>query len=218
MTNLSASMDLLIENFKECVADVIGILTLRLSMFDYLDSVIQSNSDQGRVDIVNTKALVRCALVVYCMTESGDDLRYYWSREELQKINESGDERVVKFKNSIGKFLEEYFYEKESQTKFPEIADYKKSAVNILYDAFVLQELGMYLSVCRKTFEGRNNMEKRFQQKELIDVYKLQRENNIETFILGVQKYIFDYRNVVTEKMRGLAGEKDYGKNRKANI
>ncbi|EOT27077.1 hypothetical protein C805_01181 [Eubacterium sp. 14-2] len=207
MTNLSASMDLLIENFKECVADVIGILTLRLSMFDYLDSVIQSNSDQGRIDIVNTKALVRCALVVYCMENPGDDLRYYWSDKEIQVIDESGNGRVRDFKNAICEFLDEYFKGKESPKKLPEIAAYKKSAVNILYDSSVLQQLGGYLSVCRRTFEERNSKEIRSQQKELINVYKLQQENNIETFILGVQKYIFDYQNVVTEKMGELVGE-----------
>lgn len=218
---LPAVADEIVLYFKECFADMIAIMTLRLTLSEYLYSLIQSAADQEDKTIRETTGMVRAALVVYCMVSSRDGFESIWDDREIEEIEsraENGDEtskQIVYFKENVLDLLD-LFCKEEDQEEVSLydnedfMNNYGEKGGHVLYDEVFLKEIATYLLECRIKFQKVNCSKDDPRREELGRMYRLLQENDIEKVILGMQRHIFEYQEAVTEEIAVLI-EKEKG-------
>lgn len=142
---------------KECYADIIAILTLEISLNDYLRAFMETIEAAGETweCIENTNALPRIAIVMvvlnYSMKEKKDcEEGFRWVDEENRKIE---NEDIKCLEVCAKKFVKEYI--KENFDAGSGIIDPRimiTNSMNIVYDSYILKEIVSYLLKCRKQY------------------------------------------------------------------
>ena len=203
---ISAVMELLVEFVKECVADLMVILTLKLSMYDYLQSLLQCAEDQDAGRKLDTKSLLRAILVTRCMHgERSVQQEFQWGNEEIAFIRRSGDPALNNLKNQILKGMEYYFGVDSNTVCVPE-PQYRDTALWFFSDSTVLTLIARYLRSCKKKFNENNTQ--RQQQEALQEIYQKIGNSDIENVTLEIQKYISNYQRLIEDRIQQLILEK----------
>lgn len=143
--------------FKECFADVVAILTLRLKPMDYLKALINANED-NRIDsdmyLLKYRFYVVFETIKKCSKQS---LANRWSKQELREIAKNENEIVSKIKDTylhlgevlvdfsdfndkkVGDYIRELLAERDVELNFTNI---------LLYDLGLFENFKNYISIC----------------------------------------------------------------------
>lgn len=181
--------------FKECIADLVCILTLKLSIEDYLNAIIGSAKDQGmEADFDGTAILLRSGLVADCMLRNvpGQDIE--WTEDDMAAVYHSKNKTAwISIQNLRTDFLNE-----ESDGK----ADVSRNSIDIFYDSEILMVIAGYLEKCKKDFFAFNMNKDKLSERQqvrhdLVGAYKLFDCESIEQIVLTMQKSTDDYLNQI---------------------
>ena len=196
-TSLSSIIRGMMYLFKECVADLIGILTLKIQMEDYLYAMQQAVESQGQEErIVGGIDLLRSAMVVYCMAypgehDAGHENVFQWDFEEFDK-EEKMTGNAEKLKRKIAECIDRYLTSDDGMVlkKEDPLFENKDTEIYLFWDTGVLIELQKYLLHCR----DRLNFfyEKRLSER-LHPFYQIFQEPEAEKMIIEIEKHITDY-------------------------
>lgn len=154
--NLSNTIQTILYLFRECYADVVCILSLRLSVRDYLGAIKDNiHASKWKVDDVEETLLIaRIALVMQSMNEpleleKGMTECYRWTDDEFDYSVDEEPE-IYKLENIVRRFVADHMVQQEGDTSVNRIT--KVSGCSIAYDRKILLEVLKYLKRCQKTF------------------------------------------------------------------
>lgn len=190
--NFQNAISLTFNLFSECLADLVCILTLHLSIKDYLGTVVCKSEQLGYTELDGTEMVLRSVLVVYCMhnSEEGKNLGYRWHDEDLEEITPEAAEFDIM--NIVMERLQVSLKESEKPEELRDI----ESSLGMLYDPLLMAEMTKYLSTCVEKFAYYNSSETRGleeQRKKLEEVYRQFEEKDIEKLVNSMQIYIDKY-------------------------
>lgn len=203
--------------FKECVADLIGILTLKISMDDYLQALIYSAGEQGqkedRIDFIN---LVRSALVVFCMSSVSGGTNsvgnsYIWDIGMLDNT-ESLSPDAKSLKNKIRWFISTYMtvYSREKcDTEIHAIHD----RLYVFLRTDILETFEKYFVKCRDVLNKHYEESPDMSDMRMNLVYKVFQNSRAEEMVLEIQKYIAEYYKKVQTQIKQCAEDEGNGDN-----
>ena len=205
--SIVSATEMMLSLFKECEADLVAILTLKLSLRDYLYAIWKSMEDQGYqegkmpVEVVIRSGLITCCMFHLDDTKSGE---YYWGQDELKKIQEEESAKVQKMVINIVNFKDCFFsVEGREQEEFN-----IKNTVDGFLNGAVLEIILRYLLKCRSTFEETFESRKKGEcsqrleecvelQEKLIGMYSLCQKKNVEKLIWDLQEHIEKHKKLL---------------------
>ena len=197
MFSVSKAIDALIEIMKECVADLICILTLELDAESYYETIICSAKDQGfEVNFTGNEAIViRSALVTHCMrSDLGiDGLGYEWSQDNFCKIIDrvnvkENQDFLTNLERYIISFLNRYLEENVTVNPTTQITNVN----DIFQNQDILEVIIRYLLECKKEFKECNDKIKD-KQDELKSIYQMFETEDIGELVIKMQSFITKY-------------------------
>lgn len=187
--------------FKECFADLSGILVMRLSAREYLRGVMQSAHDQGCCleELIRSEFFQQGALVCYSMIlkEENLTLEFGWTLKELSGLAEGEDNEVKLLAASILNAIYAYFGEADD-----EVRGTQNDNGGILYNKETMVLISKYLFRCRCMFERNLNSEQKDMQQKVHKMFSVFHEKNIEKVVIGMQHYIDEYRKEINAELR----------------
>lgn len=197
--NISMIIDEIMYLFKECFADMGAILSLNLSLEEYLESLIYATiSQSSKVSdlIEQNRDVVRVSVVCECMFKEDNILKAIWDSDILYKLSK-GKGDVAKLAEAVVRCISNDIYDFEGKDK-----ECKKEKV-ILYNKYSLKYLIDYLSKCREKFseEDLNACSIIQAQTRLQNLSKIFNNKDIESVIFGIQKYVDDYREMLKQEI-----------------
>ncbi len=212
-----SSIDFLFHLLKECVSDLIVILTLRLSMKEYLEVIINNlenigihSKNNGELPLeFETKfkekfdssiISLRIGLVTHCMLEQMGVSDFVWDDNDLINIPNNRNLIITWIKYYTVNFQECF---KENKLKVEKI----EKPIHVLYDKGILIEIMEYLNKCKNTFYEANkindNDNKRKNLAKACDIFNT--DANIEDVVLKLQGYIETYSKNIQEVIKTKA-------------
>lgn len=225
--NLENVLKMALKLMRECLADIICIMTLRLSMQKYLEEIVINLVQLGHVDFERTEILLRSSLVTRCMLDVYDDLgeQFTWSDDSLNDIK---DELQIKLKEKIVDTIKVYLPMEEDTTLYCEQNREVRSALGMLYTPSILKEIARYLTICRKVYisycvpgkmdkeeeieKKKKTEKKRKQLQEVYEMFDKSEELSVQNIVVKQQEYIESYLVNLKEKMQKLGETSDGNK------
>lgn len=210
-------IDMMIYFLKECFADLMAIMTLELSMAEYLNAILQSNEEKKTFRNPAISGLdIRSALVTCCMCYDDQSLGYTWSERELEAISAGNDEELKNLRKRILNFKEDYLDE-GSHNRYEDATENR--ALDMMLDVDILEIMMTYLLNCKQSFAegkvvtGQKGKAATGQQKSLVEIYHCLSENNVEKLTVKIQDYVDQYLAEIKVKNRTYAEESDKDEN-----
>lgn len=213
---LEKVIDNIIFLFKECYADMICILTLNLSMNDYLSSFVEVFKT-GNYDleyITNSILLPRIAIVMQAMhydigsyNEETVEEEFSWDNNELNKLEK---EEVIEIEIEAQKFWKNI--QKDPAYYTGEVTEGMLLAhgVNIVYDPIVAKKVLEYLLYCRKDF-NKEIISKKFEDEKNLDnvrkFYKAVTTGDINSFFPDMMDLLKVYEEDVYQNVKRILDE-----------
>lgn len=200
---LEASMDQIIYLVKECYADVMCILTLHLSLEDYLQSFIQeldgAGTKVGEIEetILIARIAVVCAAMSYPKRKNDSKWNYGWTDKEFDRqIAESSE--LWKLEQTTLCFMDKYIRSETEILSIQKMAD----AVELIYDRTILREIIRYLLKCRERFEGLMQEQKRRDEVEHVRRFPAMAQlQSTEEFFGEMTELTTDYELAIWEEI-----------------
>nr|WP_308624380.1 hypothetical protein [uncultured Eisenbergiella sp.] len=191
-------VDKMVYLFKECFADLGAVLLLNLSIKDYLWAFLKSAADQGMnaESIIESDDLLRILLISYSMMYGQDGCSATWKSGDLTAFAEGGEENY-KLAVELDWGLRVYFSDEamEDRAGDDEWDSFQNSAALI--------EIAKYLVRCRQDYEKAIKKDGASRkQKELVNIFAVCKEENIEIVISQIQIYIDAYRKNMDQELR----------------
>lgn len=207
--NEDFAVNMLVGFTKECVADLMGILSLRLSASEYLRSIMKNIQEQGRAGKIRDSHMLRVMLVtrsMICVSDRKEPEDYYWEDEELMElqIGSNGIDELARFTKELVKRLNLYFGAETEESLIGETPADGKGPIAAFYDFKVLDYLAKYLLSCRRLFyenQKEQSLQKKKEQEKLFRMYHIFDEEDIENVIGQMQICIDEYRDRVREEL-----------------
>ena len=202
LSSVAKAIDALIEMMKECVADLICILTLELDAESYYETIISSARDQGfDADFTGNEAIViRSALVTHCMRSDLGivGLGYEWSQDDFCKITEQVNKKenqdfLTKLERCIISFSNKYLEENGTVNPVAQIMNVN----DIFQNQNILDVIVRYLLECKKEFKKCNDRSKD-KQDELKSIYRLFETEDIGELVIRMQSFTTKYLDELT--------------------
>lgn len=201
MFSVSVAIKKVMYLFQECSADLIGILTLRISMKNYLKTIVQSTADQGFTGNFEKSILqIRSSIITFCMQKKTGD--FFWSEADLKEFedtNETEYQKLNEFRKEIVRFIKTYL-NKGCDGKVSE--KIPRMAIDALLSTDILIFMIKYLSECRDIFEKQNSEKMQGLQKKLMGAYKIFDCDNIEEIEQGIQGYLEQYSKELRDELK----------------
>ena len=192
---------------KEAFADSISVLLLQLSPEEYIESLLSSSEQigklQGHIRTIEWRiALVSMVAPIYC--DKGH--RKLWETEQLRSVAEKSENNELKhlLTRVIG-LLENYvlgvksifeIYEEDEKREDDERLFGERRAINRLYNRKLRDIFIEYLKLCCKMFEDKE--QKIYLKEDLAQLRKiwdkLKNIDNIEDYIIHIRSFIEDYK------------------------
>lgn len=200
------AMNEMIYLLKECYADIICILTLHLSLRDYMYAfVMPVEASEKDISVLrDTIVIARVAIVMAVMSyplEQKKDGGFQWTNREFEYMKEE-DEKIIELERTASAFEYNYIVRK-SEISPEKMID---SAVQIVYDQEILKEIIRYLLRCRIKFSDANAVEKE-DMKKVRQFYKLAGENDADTFFREMMLMLHDYESEIYKDIDKLVEE-----------
>lgn len=190
--NIYSVTDLVIHLFKECIADLIAILTLRLSLKNYLETFCISDKAQGYdMLLVDKVADIRKCLVICCMIQGEKVNGFCWEDDEIKAVYASDDSELINLWEYIWDFTTKYMGKKNIYAD--ELDKDRYNAIDMLLDREVMDTILDYLQECKSSFVKRCTGDAMCQKKKLEKMYDMFKNNNINILIEDMQEYIAQY-------------------------
>lgn len=193
--------------FRECFADLGAILLLNLSEEKYLEALACAAIEQGgSVDTLvdQQQEMMRATVVCACMMAGDENTKALWEKSNLYdisikegKLKKLADILVSCTTNYIGNLKKS---ELKNWTLKKEYKEYE-----ILYSNCSLKYVYDYLCECRKQFIMENTKTSLTIQQsmerihEVMDIFE---ENEIESVIFHIQRYIDNYRRLLNVEIK----------------
>lgn len=202
IVNMETMISILIDVCKEGLSDIIAIMTLELSQKQYVMTLIENAYEQGAgeklTDTEVTEVTIRASLVMACMCgqKKEEKLGYGWNSDWT--ISEDEDERFGVLYNKVTKFIEEYL--NGDSSKVWKRGHDNTAICDYLCDNKLLRSVLRYLLVCRKAY-AEIIEQKKSEQKDIRDIFKLANFNTVDSFMLEVQGVIEKYQEEIYKKM-----------------
>lgn len=221
MLTIKTAMDAAMGVFKECIADLVCILTLELNLEDYLNTIISSANDQGVVvDKDESILILRIMLVVECMEQETCEGDSVWGEEQLEFFEEAGKEEISDLWVSVHDLKSDYLGEKRNIIQSQITEEGKKEflkAVDALYNYDILRIFHRYLCKCKRDFmryskRTKNYAERAKKRSELREAYELFNETEIEKILFKMNKLTDDYLKKIQELNKVAAGGEESGR------
>lgn len=178
-------------------------------MLDYFKTILQSIKDQEIEDILDkkTELLIRSSLITTCMSYDRTESGYIWKKDSLEAVNQSGDQEIIKLKTAVLNFMDDYLGAEGQRRYEDSMGD---AAVDMLADADNLHIILGYLLKSKLIFKESNYSESvsgttAARQTELIQLYQLFSNENIEDLTLTMQRYIGKYLDVIKQRNKMYA-------------
>ncbi|MBR2409063.1 MAG: hypothetical protein IKB07_08965 [Lachnospiraceae bacterium] len=192
---------------KECYADVICILLLKLSLEDYITSIM-TLSEQKRESMrgfCQSKIMIRIALVYATMSQPLEDMPdcFRWDEEQYKNHKEWSKDCKELFETVLG-FVENYIYDGYADFK---TADFVKEPWLLFTDNYVLRQFVDYLYSCSKSF-FREILKDDVCLKTARNLYQMQNETNVNVFFSKMLNGFRWYEEGVNDVMTELASGK----------
>ena len=156
----SITLDTMLEHtlfwMKECYADIICILMLKVSLKDYINSflTVLKDSNRGKNNQIAQGLIIRIALVMSAMTYNPDDFgdsknitNFYWDDSEYADYNEWPEE-CKELQKRANVFMQDYIIKGLYQPP----QEILKNPSAIFYDKQILAEILKYLTTCKRSF------------------------------------------------------------------
>ncbi len=224
-----STVDLMVDLFKECIADLMAILVLKLSVSEYLETILQCARDRGIIfrkeDRVINALVLRSSLVVYCMKYDEPEIGFTWKQKDLIKISEEGGQQLKILRTFILNVQADYLeqgiekrYEEQMAKKRMDSEADDSTEVDMLADVDNLEIILKYLLGCKQKFVDCNIEDSLIKQEELAECYHIFSGNNIEEFTLNMQKYIANYLEEIKRRNRDYADRKGKSSGRDRKI
>lgn len=209
---IRSAVDKIVYLVKECYADMICILTLHLTMKDYLEAITEiiRESSHSIEELEDTELSARIAIVMTALSqpieenpESGE-LLFRWTQKEFayEADEASSIRRLEKAGNT---FAHNYIRGEGKITP----ADIIGKSVGLIYDRRILREIIAYLLECQKKYfaflrgpETRSNMRKGSQY--VRDIYSLPEEQKGGEFFEKLMAVISRYEADVYAEMQEI--------------
>lgn len=210
-----SAVDMMMRFFKECEADLVSILTLELSLEDYLYAIWKNASDQGKQKWeMPAETIIRSSLVLLCMKSTGVNSDCYcWTDEEVKKLYECANSHICNMLCDIQNFLSKYLPNNGGQIRASSVF----TTMDVFLNSEVLMCLAEYLLECRDSFQKElgSESEEAFQLKrekrQLLDIYRINKEN-AEELVWSIQEYIERYQRCLQKEIEKCGEEKNgYG-------
>lgn len=213
---IGSAIDKIIYLVKECYADMICILTLRLTLKDYLGALteIAEEFNTPIEKLEDTELPARIAIVMTVVSHSLDNypdpegLLFQWTEQEFTyEVNEESP--IRKLEEASNAFAHNYIAREEKIHP----SDVIGKSVGLIYDQKILYEIIAYLLKCRKKyFKFLNNKKKKEIIKEknqyVRDIYALSQERESGEFFGKLADIIFRYEADVYAEMQGIMRSK----------
>lgn len=204
--SVSSIVNLIVDISKECIADLVAILTLELSLKDYLETILQSARDQGFGSKFGGKNLiVRSSLVTFCMLPGKKKTGYLWGVNEPEEILQGNNKNMKELWVGIRNFISDYLGRTECKMENPEI----NNALDLLSDTEIFIVMLQYLLKSKDIFSRYNKGQVVVQQKKLVEIYRMLEKNNIDNLVLEMQRYVGQYLNEIKTRNKIYAEGKD---------
>ena len=188
-------------------ADSISVLLLQLSPEEYIESLLSSSEQigklQGHIRTIEWRiALVSMVAPIYC--DKGH--QKLWETEQLRSVAEKSENNELKhlLTRVIG-LLENYvlgvksifeIYEEDEKREDDERLFGERRAINRLYNRKLRDIFIEYLKLCCKMFEDKE--QKIYLKEDLAQLRKiwdkLKNIDNIEDYIIHIRSFIEDYK------------------------
>lgn len=186
--------------FKEAFADLLSILLLNLDIDAYLEVFLEGSSRMNGIRTVVSGVTWRTAIVVKAMLEGAFADKESWSKENLEKIAQSSENKQKRglaknildvFKNHLSTKNNIFtLYEKEETIRI------SNRNMDRLYNPEVCDIFCGYLKSCGEKFCEKEKSDKDSKDRldKLREIYRtLSRIDNIEEYILYIRKEIEGY-------------------------
>lgn len=205
--NFKKALNVTLKLMRECLADIICIMTLQLSLQKYLEAIVLNYKQLGVTEFDGTVILLRSALVTRCMLNGSDysDASFQWSDDSLKDIVEDAE---VKLKKDIIDIIQIYMPMEEGSDDYDDRMRDMNNTLGMLYDPAVLEMILSYLMQCKEKYIAScvqdNMQEKRKQLQTIYDMFGKDNEIGVKDIVIEQQEYIDDYLNHLKEKMKGI--------------
>lgn len=205
--NLKRVLSLTLNLMRECLADIICIMTLKLSLQKYLETIVVNLKQLGETEFDGTVILLRSSLVTRCMlNETGHpDYSFQWSDDSLKDIEEDVE---VRLKENIIDTIQVYMPMEGDTEDYDDRKRDVKGALGMLYDPGILERILFYLMRCKEQYITsctRDGMqEKREQLQTVYDMFDKDKAFGVKDIVIEQQEYIDDYLRRLKEKMQGI--------------
>lgn len=192
---------------RECLADLICIMTLQLSMQKYLEAIVVNLEQLGNDQFDGTEILLRSALVTRCMLDASANPEYHfrWNNDSLKNITEPLETRL---KEKIMQTIQVYLPMEQENLKYDEQERTVTSAMGMLYTPDILERIAIYLKECKEKYISycvQSKMEnKRQQLQDVYDMFGKEHEISVQHIVIEQQEYIENYLYDLKEKIRKI--------------
>lgn len=197
---------------KECYADMMCVLVLKLSLKDYIETFVENIKDSAYDinELGDTEIIARIALVMFAISywePEDEDLEtrnfYHWTNEEFCGSQE-WDEEVRILKERALQFQYVYIGQHVDVSQGNDI---EENALNIIYDSEILMAIIKYLLRCRRSYYKYAQNDEYYEMVKRC--YQIAAFDDVDKVFCHLMKVTTDYENAVFDDMQKILKEKD---------
>lgn len=210
--NLKKVLDITLNLMRECLADIVCIMTLQLSLQKYLETIVVNLKQLEKKELERTIILLRSSLVTRCMLNESDnpDYRFMWTNDSLKDITADAE---IRLKEDIMDTIKIYMPMEKDNLYYDEQKRNVHRALGMLYTPAVLERIMGYLMQCKERYVRScvyaGMQEKRQKLQNVYDMFSKDKEISVKDIVINQQEYIDDYLENLKEKMRMVKEEYD---------
>lgn len=208
---IASAVDKIIYLLKECYADMICILTLRLSMKDYLETLTEiiDESNIPIEELADTELSARIAIVMTVVSHSfendseSNEPLFLWTEKEFDY--EASEESHIRKLEKAGNMFAHNYIARKIRIHPDNIIG---KSVGLIYDQKILYEIITYLLECRKKyyeFWTDHKTESIMKKSHCVrDIYALSQEQESGEFFGKLMDIVFRYEDDIYAKMQKI--------------
>lgn len=150
LLSLSTMVERLTMVYEECFADLMSILLLQMTPYDYFKGLLKEGLEQGILpeDAASYDYTFRALMVTVCMLRKEKEINILaWSADEVAgaaEYEECGD-----FVAEIALLYQKYYVKEE---RIYHTKEYDRNCVNVFKDKQIIENIVDYLRRCRKKY------------------------------------------------------------------